>query len=159
MIRLTDDVIEVLIDEPKPLPSGYRETLIGKKMKKEDLHKRSELPITGTQDSVFHIKVRQSTINPLNFSVILAYEFKETTGLFLLRRYNGKSHEHTNKIEGNRFRDFHIHYATERYQAKGFSEEAYAEVANSYSDLGGALNRMISDCQCLLPPDEPALLL
>lgn len=156
--RLTDKEIVELVQEPKHLPTGFRDTLLNK-MKMEDVHKRSELKVTGSESNVFMIKVRQNKLNPLNFSVILAYAMPETTGLFLLRRYNGKSHEHTNNIEGNRFRDFHIHYATERYQARGFNEEAYAEVTNNYSDLGGALHYMITDCNFILPPDEPALLL
>jgi len=155
VIKLTDEAIVALIHESKQLPSGYRETLIGSKMKKEDIHKRGDLKVIGADGNTFYIKVRISTLNVLNFSVILGYEPKETTSLFLLRRYNGKSHEHTNKIEGHRFRDFHIHYATERYQARGFAEETYAEVTTLYSDLGGALNCFISDCNFLFPSDEP----
>lgn len=153
-IKLTDAQIAELIDEEKVLPSGYREVLIGTKMKTEDAHKRGDLKLLGAQGSTFHLKVRQSKLNTLNFSVILVYEFKETTGLFILRRYNGRSHEHTNKIEGNTFRDFHIHYATERYQERNFREEEYAEITDRYSDLGGALNCLIMDCKCVLPPDE-----
>lgn len=159
MIKLSDDDIAALINEVKPLPSGYRDALIGSKMKKEDIHKRGEQKVIGADGNTFYIKVRISTLNVLNFSVILAYEPKDTTALFLLRRYNGKSHEHTNKIEGNRFRDFHIHYATARYQARGFAEEAYAEVTSRYTDLGGALNCLRVDCNFLLPFDEPVPLL
>lgn len=157
--KLTDEQIAALIEEEKALPSGYREALIGNKMKPDDAHKRGDVKVLGAQGSNFHLIVRQSKLNPLNFSVILSYEFKETTGLFLLRRYNGKSHWHTNKLEGNTFRDFHIHYATERYQERDFREEEYAEVTDRYSDLGGALNCLIMDCKCILPPDESLPLL
>lgn len=155
MIQLTDENIAALIEEPKPLSSGFREVLIGSKMKKEDVHKRGEIKVLGSAGSIFHIKVRQNTINPLNFSVILVYEFREKTGDFRLRRYNGKSHEHSNKLEGTKLRDFHIHYASERYQALGFYEDAYAEVTDRYTDLGGALNCLIADCNFILPEDKP----
>jgi hypothetical protein len=158
MIRLTQVKIDELIAEPKHLPIGYRHTLLGK-LKSVDAHKRSELRVMGTNNSEFYILVRQARANLLNFSLILRYSMIETTGVFILRRYNGKSHEHTNKLEGNRFRDFHIHFATERYQAQGFAEEAYAEVTDRYSDLDGALECMISDCGFIRPPDEPARLL
>jgi hypothetical protein len=151
---LTDVAIESLIKQPKHLPRDYREVL--KKMKEEDVHKRSELRVTSVEDDVFFIKVRVNKLNQLDFSVILAYERRETTGFFLLRRYNGKSHEHTNPLEGNRFRDFHIHLATERYQQADFKEECYAAVTNRYSDWWGALNCLIADCGFIPPSDEPA---
>jgi hypothetical protein len=72
--------------------------------------------------------------------------------VFRLRRYNGKSHEHTNKIEGNKFYDFHIHYATERYQNTGFTEDAFAMITNRYNSFHGALNCMVQDCGFQLVP-------
>lgn len=157
-IKLTHERIAELIAEEKPLPTGYREILIGNKMKVEDAHKRGELKVTGNAGNTFYVKVRLNKLNHLSFSVILVYEFQETTASFNLRRYNGK-HEHTNKIERNKFRDFHIHYATERYQEREFREEEYAEQTARYSDLAGALNCLIADCNFVLPPDEPPQLL
>ena len=55
--------------------------------------------------------------------------------LFRLRRYNGRSHQHTNKIEEITFYDFHIHTATERYQDAGYAEEHFAEVTDRYVDF------------------------
>lgn len=141
------------------LPSGYREGLIGAKMKIEDVHKRGELKITGEEGDVFYVDTRISKLNPFDFSVILVYEFKETTATFNLRRYNGKTSIHTNRIEGDEIQGFHIHYATERYQDQEFKEEAYAESTDRYTDLGGALNCLIEDCNFVLPPDEPMPLL
>lgn len=158
MATLNDAVIETLLKEPKPLPSGFRDTLLHN-MKEEGTHKRSQLSVTGTDGDNFVIMVRMNKLNLLDFSVILGYELRDTTGLFLLRRYNGKSHEHTNQIERDRFRDFHIHTATERYQIRGDKEEAYAVPTERYSDLGGALNCMIADCGFILPSGEPTPLL
>ena len=48
------------------------------------------------------------SFNPLDFSVILAWLPPQSSTTFRLCRYNGKSHEHTNALEGNRFYDFHV---------------------------------------------------
>lgn len=78
--------------------------------------------------SSFVIKVRVSIENPMDFSVILGYSPVRSTRLFLLRRYNGRSHEHKNRLENEElFYDFHIHQATEKYQREGSKEEYYAE--------------------------------
>jgi len=72
--------------------------------------------------------------------------------LFILRRYNGKSHEHKNNLEStNVFYDFHIHTATERYQREGTKEEYFAEITNRYSTVQEALNCLIEDCNVALP--------
>jgi hypothetical protein len=52
----------------------------------------------------------------------------------------------TNRIEGVRFYDFHIHQATERYQDSGFDEDAFAEVTSRYQNVSGALRCMLDDC-------------
>ena len=75
-----------------------------------------------------------------DFSAILAYQEKGANQDFKLRRYNGR-HEHTNKLEKQKFFDFHVHYATQRYQdAAGRKEESYAEPTGRYLDIKGALN-------------------
>ena len=79
--------------------------------------------------------------------------------LFRLRRYNGKSHEHTNHIEGDRFYDFHIHMATERYQDIGSREDAYAMVTDGYTDIEGAIHRMFEDAEFDVPPADQLSLL
>ena len=65
---------------------------------------------------------------------------------FKLQRYNGKSHEHTNKLEGDKFYNFHIHFATQRYQDVGQKEESYAKVTDRYSDIQKALKCLLKDC-------------
>jgi hypothetical protein len=75
-----------------------------------------------------------------------------------LRRYNGK-HQHTNKIEKETFFNFHIHYATERYQQFGMDEDGYAQPTEYYTDLQGAFQSLIKECNLILPPDtQPNLL-
>lgn len=85
------------------------------------------------------------------FSIILAIAVPRSNQLFRLRRYNGKSHEHTNHIEGDTFYDFHIHKATERYQEIGTREDAYAEPTGRYGDFHGALRCLIRDANFDVP--------
>jgi len=48
-----------------------------------------------------------------DFSCGLGFIPKGKTQVFSLRRYNGKSHQHTNRLDENQpFYDFHIHQAT-----------------------------------------------
>lgn len=119
--RLRDTEIQQLLDEPKPLPPDYRELL---RLKVVQSHKRADLEVRGKNGSEFRIKLRQAELDALNFSVILAYEWREAGRMFLLRRYNGLGHEHQNKLEGEPpFYGHHIHTATERYQRSGSREE------------------------------------
>jgi hypothetical protein len=154
-ILLTDAEIERLIGETKQLEAGYRSKL---QLRPKPGHKEREMEIVGSNGSQFRLILRQSLLNVFDFSAILAYLDTSSSQLFRLRRYNGKSHEHTNQIERQRFYDFHIHFATERYQSSGMSEDAYAEPTNRYGDFEGALNCLIQDCGLLLPPSEQNLL-
>lgn len=49
-------------------------------------------------------------------------------------------------MEGNKFYNFHIHTATQRYQDASKREEIYAEETTSYSDIKGALKCLLKDC-------------
>lgn len=147
---LTDQAIDGLIHEQKLLP----EHPLGRSLKAKSGHKEREMDVTGANGSRFRIIIRQSANNALDFSVILAYRRPHSNALFRLRRYNGKSHQHTNKLERNTFYDFHIHRATERYQATGLREDAFAEPTTAYADLHGALECMLRECTCQLPPNS-----
>ncbi|MEA3350365.1 MAG: hypothetical protein U9Q82_07075 [Chloroflexota bacterium] len=149
-IKLTDEEIQDLINEPKILPDNYRDRL---RTKPKRGHKEADLDVHGENGSKFRIIIRQSSLDPFDFSVILGYKIPKTNVLFRLRRYNGKSHEHTNKLENMRFFDFHIHQATLRYQQFGLSEDEYAEVTNEYADLHGAIQSLLTECSFILPPN------
>jgi len=116
-------------------------------------HKERDLAIDGVDGNRFRLILRQNDINAFDFSIILAVEVPNTNQLFRLRRYNGKSHEHTNHIEGDTFYDFHIHMATERYQELGTREDAYAETTDRFGDFHGALRCLIQDGAFDLPDD------
>ena len=122
-------------------------------------HKERDLDCKGESGNEFRVILRQNTVNPLDFSAILAVQVPESNRLFRLRRYNGKSHEHTNSIEGNNFYNYHIHIATERYQEIGAREDAYAEVTDRYDDLDRALDCLFEDAGFYVTPDPQMRLL
>ena len=123
--------------ERKPLSGDWR-TLLNYRTKPG--HDEWNSKLVGENGNEFHIFIRRSKFNSLNFSIILAVYVPGSYGLFRLRRYNGKSHEHTNKIENETFYDYHIHMATDRYKMlRRGHEDAYAEVTDRYSEINGAL--------------------
>jgi len=142
-LRLTDDEIDALLREAKPLPGDFSRRF---RPKEKGGHKEYEIGIEGANQSRFRLIYRQSLFNSLDFSVILGYIIPNTNQVFRLRRYNGKSHEHTNRLEQEKFYDFHIHTATERYQTAGWNEDGYAVPTDRYPDHHGALKSMFNDC-------------
>ena len=111
------------------------------------------MDIEGADGGEYRLILRQSTINALDFSVILVYRPQKSNQLFRLKRYNGKSHEHTNPIEGETFYDFHIHQATERYQEIGAREDTYAKPTDRFADFQQAISCMLKDCGFETPLD------
>jgi len=147
-IRLSDKDILRLLDEKKTMPDDYRERI---QTRPKRGHKEREFDVIGEAKSEFRLIFRQSEFNPLDFSVILAYRPPKSNQLFRLRRYNGKSHEHTNTLEGQTFYDFHIHTATERYQEADLREDWFAEPTDRYADFTGAVQCMLKNCGFEVP--------
>ena len=153
-ILITDEEIDALLKEPKKLQNI--KILFNPKFTVKKGHKESALEIKCSNESKFMIILRQNLENTIDFSVILGYVPKGQTKPFHLRRYNGKSHEHTNHFEKKngveemyKFYNFHIHQATLRYQQSGFSEEGYATPTDRYSDINGAIKCLIEDCNII----------
>ena len=140
-IIYTDEEINELINEPKPLPEEWE----------TDIYTLDHMEIKGEKGNLFRIIVRTDKEDPLDFSVILGVIHSYTTLVFRLRRYNGKTSPHINRIEGNEVAGFHIHEATERYQDRGQKEDAYAVETNRYSDVKGAIACLIADTNCVIP--------
>ncbi len=153
-VDLTDPQIRELVAAPKLLPSAYPSILT--RMTERRKHKRSDLEIE-SQSGRFRIMLRQNVMNALDFSAIFGYHMPSSSRVFRLRRYNGR-HYHTNKIEQETISGFHIHQATERYQAVGAKEDAYAESTERYSMLSDALNCLLEDCNLTPPEDGQSLL-
>lgn len=146
---LSDQEIISLLAEKKPLPSDYRAKI---QVRPKRGHKERDLDIKGDNGNDFRVILRQSVFNALDFSIILAFRPAKSNLIFRLRRYNGKSHEHTNLIEGDTFYNCHIHQATERYQHMGAREDSYAEPTNRFSDFHEAISCLIEDCGFEIPP-------
>lgn len=151
---LSDSQIAALISEGKKIPDGLRPL---SRLIERNQHKRKDFEISGAQGSEFTVAVRQSALNPFDFSVILGYKVPGLNTVFRLRRYNGKSHVHTNLIEGETVRGFHVHSATERYQQFGSKkEEGFAQETSRYWNLESAIDCLIQECGFLSPiADSP----
>lgn len=155
-VKYSDSEITRMIEERKPLPSNYLSRI---QLRNKRGHKERELDVAGENGTQYRLILRQSDFNTMDFSIILAVSPSDSNQLFRLRRYNGKSHEHTNQIEGDTFYDFHIHCATERYQESGLREDAFAERTDRYADFHTALRCMLEDCRFQMPQDaQPSLL-
>lgn len=150
-VLLTDMEIDQLLNEAKQLPNDYRSRI---QTRPKRGHRERELNLTGTAGGNFRLILRESLINPLDFSIILGCFPPGSQVLFRLRRYNGKSHEHTNTLESVTFYDFHVHTATERYQASGLREDTFAEPTNRHQDFGGALKCMLDECAFVIPAGD-----
>ena len=139
----SDNEIAGLIAEVKPLLPDWHSRMT---LKPKRGHREREVDVKGEGGSRFRLILRQAALNPLDFPVILAVLVPKTNQVFRLLRCNGKSHEHTNRLERETFYDFHIHRATERYQKEeGYREDGYAEVTDKYSDFEGALGTLFDE--------------
>ena len=146
---ITDDRIQDFINEKKILSKDFHPVF------KDKLgHKVFEKEVLGEEGNTYKIIIRQSKINPLDFSVIFGIVIEGQ--IFRIRRYNGDSHDHTNKIEEELIEGFHIHKATQRYQERGFREEGFAEKSTRYSDWSTALKVMLreNNFQLEVPKDQ-----
>ena len=123
---------------------------------RNQLFKKEELVVKGANGNTFYIKVRSDALNPLDFSVILTVLVPLSNRHFRLRRYNGASHEHKNRIEDKEIDGFHIHYATARYQLirPKPKEDGYAQPTNRYNDLESALRCLIEDANFEQPSQQ-----
>lgn len=148
----SDEEIATLLRERKRLGRGWR-TQAQLREKRGQVERQLEL--SGADGTTFRLIVRRSESDPTDFSAILAVDDQRLDRLFILRRCDGPSHRHRNAIEGDSFRDFHIHEATERYQLGGFCEDGFAQPTDRYLNADGALRCLFADAQFDLPTDQP----
>lgn len=132
-----DSQIQGYINEKKTLPPDFKTAL----KPRDNGHLHYECEIKGENGNTFTISIRQSKFNLFDFSVIFGVMLGN--GIFRIKRYNGNSHHHTNKIENEAIDGFHIHIATERYQNEGFKEDTYATKSTKHWDLPSALKLML----------------
>ncbi|HVA80929.1 MAG TPA: hypothetical protein VNF29_08390 [Candidatus Binataceae bacterium] len=148
-------MIAELLQRPKLLPRNWRSRL-ALRVRPELSQKTASITLRANDDE-FRLSIRQSTINELDFSVIVMYRPPLENRWMRLRRYKGLHGvgEHRNRLEHQKIRGVHIHTATLRYQEHGFREEAYAEETNLYSEVHGAIKLMLSDCHFIEPSSDP----
>ena len=148
---LTDREIQDLIDEPKRMDCPADSLLRDMKIKpgREASHEqRSQKFLRNNEEGEWLIYLRRSRENPFDFSCGLGFIPKGRTQVFTLIRYNGKSHQHTNRLENEDvFYDFHIHRATEKYQKSSYHDEHYAQPTDLYTDLPGAFKNLLTECK------------
>jgi hypothetical protein len=140
---LTDDRIERLLEEEKASidARAFRSALATASPRRSQ--RRAKTKVRGESGTTFILHLRQNVLDAYDFSVILAY-LPQTGAEIILRRHNGRNHRHRNHLEGSSFTSsFHIHYATERYQAAGFAIDGYAERTDAFHDLATALDAML----------------
>ena len=141
-IKYTDQQIAELITERKVLPDDWR----------IQLNRNNSLYIIGENSNRFRVITNQNEKYPSDFSVILAVIDPKTGTTFRICRYNGMpKRPYNNKIEKQKIYGYHIHFATERYQERGYDEETYAEETDRYNNLEGALQCLIQDANFEFP--------
>ena len=152
---ITDIQIAALVAEGKRVPEGLRPL---SRLIERNQDRRRDFDVSGVSGSEFVVAIRQSILNPFDFSAILVYKVPGLNTTFRLRRYNGKSHVHTNVVEHQRVNGFHIHRGTERYKRQGgLKEDSFAEATNRYWSLESAIDCLIEDCGFVLPMNESPL--
>lgn len=147
---IPDDKINVYLIERKTLPSNFNPQNI--KLRDKGSYSSFDQEAMSDSGNTYKLIVRQSNGNPSDFSIIVGVMLGGT--LFRLRRYNGNSHPHRNKLEGESFDEgFHIHKATQRYQENGFEEDGFAEKTTRYSNWHDALSTAIKDNNFVIAVD------
>ncbi len=144
LVELTDSAIAALLTDQKLLAADWQERP-EIRIKRED--RQRSITLNGASGGEFIVIARQRPTDQQNFSLVLAVSRpRNPSRFFHLRRYDGNSHVHHNRLEGNRFAGFHIHQATERYQRLANSrEDGFAVATDRYSDLTGAWRCLIED--------------
>lgn len=145
---LSDEEIAGLIAEPKECPEDWREKL-APRAAEGMRHATGSFTAMGAAGHEFTVLTRLLPADHLNFSAIL--RFDDTDGAhYNLIRCNGIHGQHTNDIEKEQglepavfIDEFHVHWATECYQVRGFYVEKYAEPTEEYQGFGGAVLHLL----------------
>ena len=80
-IKYTEQEISALISETKLLPTNFKANI---RLKPKRGHKESELDVIVDNGHQFRIILRQSSLNPLDFTIILGVLPEDTNKLFRL---------------------------------------------------------------------------
>ena len=94
-VTYLDQEVGRLLRERKPVPADWNSRV---RLRPKRGHHEGDLTLRGDVGSEFRLILRQNKFNQLDFSIILAVRVPRSNHLFRIRRYNGKSHEHTNHV-------------------------------------------------------------
>jgi len=149
---LTDDEIEELLRESKPITADYEKWLTPPEKTKNPEHRHRQLSrkVEGENGNWFKVFSRISKDDPQNFSVGL-HLLKRDSEIGLVR-VNGHHAGHRNRIKvGLSYEEIppntcHIHKAQARYLAidEKLISIGYAEVTDRYMDFRTALEFFLS---------------
>lgn len=142
----TDAELDALRSEGKVLPPNWRARLVGK-ARQGSGSVGGSFELRGEQENVFRLYARRNIENLFDFSVGLAFIAPDGTS-YMLARYNGSSHAHTNVLEQQFFEDrFHIHRGTERYLQKFGVDgmDRFAEPTERFYSYDSAMDLAIAD--------------
>lgn len=147
---ITDDEIDWLISHAKMITGAKGRPRTQRKSEQAGYFVES---VDGTRK--FELYTRQNTIDRDHYSCGLIYHAPDGTSIPLVR-YNGSNHEHRNPLEGGELIRFkcHIHRATQRYIEMGDKAEKYAQTTDRYTNLAGAFECLLLDCNISRPGSD-----
>lgn len=152
-----DSQIDALIVEPKNIdltPDALIDKMRSKKGRLASTNQHTETFSRTNGEGFWNLYLRQNLEKPQDFSCGIGFVPVDRKRVFTLKRYNGKSHPHTNHLEKSpMFYDFHIHQATARYQDTKYDAEHYAEPTKRYVNIKEALHCLFDDCKISYSPD------
>ena len=103
VVMHTDKQVDAFVEERKPLPANWQHRTRWRAKCGQD----GRYPdVNGEKGTEFRLILRRTRVNGVDYSIILAVLVRRAAQVFRLRRYNGRSHEHTNEIENGTLCDF-----------------------------------------------------
>ncbi len=138
---LTENDIESILKERKTFTDENMQ--IPPNLKRAERNFVCKHKLIGNSGNQYILRVRKALNKENNFSVILTLKLKSIEKTLV--RYNGDWHRHTNKIEKEQIRGYHIHKITERYQSTGLKSEGFAQSTRKYNNWESAYWALIRD--------------
>jgi hypothetical protein len=161
-VFLTDQQIESLLAIEKPIRRRQIRNLKSpKKLFRGQLVARLTLTCGSRRFRLTAQRHARKDSKPRKFSIILSYEIRPKKWMNLVR-CNGHHAQHTNSLEqltGTGVaviaaNTFHVHRATERYQAFDRDAESYAIPTTAFDSFEGAVE-FLCNCFGFFVPDDP----
>lgn len=153
---ITDELIAHLLQVDKTVENPHART------KRDSGNEGKTYLLSDAEGNRFNLYLRQNYKPGMDdaFSCGLSYVLPSGE-TFTLIRYNGPSHNHSNKLENEKLGYVcHIHKSSKKYLDSTGKADGYAEPTKRYYTLEGALHCLIVDCNIQgisADPDQPSL--